>query len=224
MEVQCTLLHRFAILATWCDQPGSCFYNVYSGHKVYARLSAQANIRTCNVSTAQSWACQQLSVCCTLSALCSFCMIRFVLQCCQACNISLDPLSFWSDTSTIAGACSLYGICLAVATTAANTAPTISLITTAAAPATTTIKLGYTYTACPSGQQPYTGAECELGATAQDSQNGNLTTSVLVCAPAVCTGARCISSKTPILALHNAGLAGSADGTLKIEKWTIRAQ
>ncbi len=126
------------------------------------------------------------------------------------CNISLDPLSLCSDTSTTAGACSLYGICLAVATTAANTAPTISLISTAAAPATTTIKLGYTYKACASGQQPYSGAECELGATAQDSQNGNLTASVLVCAPAACTGPRCISSKAPILVLHNGRLAGSA--------------
>ena len=120
------------------------------------------------------------------------------------------------DTSAIAGACSLYGICLAVATSAANTAPTISLITTAPAPATTTIKLGYTYMACASGQQPSAGAECELGATAQDGQNGNLTASVLVCAPAACTGLRCISSKAPILALHNAGLAGSVGGTAKL--------
>ena len=109
----------------------------------------------------------------------------------------------------------MYGICLAVATSAANTAPTISLITTAAAPATTTIKLGYTYKACASGQQPSAGAECELGATAQDSQNGNLTASVLVCAPAVCTGTQCISSKAPILALQIAGLAGSAHGTAR---------
>ena len=98
--------------------------------------------------------------------------------------------------SAAAGACSLYGICLAVATAAANTAPTITLLTTTAAPVTTTIKLGYSYTACASGQQPSSGAECELGATAQDSQNGNLTSSVLVCAPAVCTAPSCISSKT----------------------------
>ena len=80
-------------------------------------------------------------------------------------------------------------------TTTANTAPTITLLTTTAAPATTSIKLGYNYTACAADQQPSTGAECELGATAQDAQNGNLTASVLVCAPAVCTAASCVTSK-----------------------------
>lgn len=95
------------------------------------------------------------------------------------------------------GQCSMYGICLGIVSTTAKTAPTISLITTAAAPATTTIKLGYTYTACASGQQPYTGAECELGATAQDSQSGNLTSQVLVCAPAACITLACMASKSP---------------------------
>ncbi len=98
-----------------------------------------------------------------------------------------------------AGQCSMYGICLGIVSTTANTAPTINLITTAAAPATTSIKLGYTYKACASGQQPYTGAECELGATAQDSQNGNLTSQVLVCAPAACTTLACIASESPTL-------------------------
>ncbi len=97
------------------------------------------------------------------------------------------------------GQCSMYGICLGIVSTTANTAPTISLTTTAAAPATTSIKLGYTYKACASGQQPYTGAECELGATAQDSQSGNLTSQVLVCAPAACTTLACIASESPTL-------------------------
>ena len=188
--------------------PGSCFCNVLSAHKVYAGFSAQANIRTCNVSVAQSWAWPVaqalLYLVCSLQFLYNLVLTFIAIKAAlKAGNISSHPLSC-SHTSTTAGACSLYGICLAVATTAANTAPTISLITTAAAPATTTIKLGYTYTVCASGQQPYAGAECELGATAQDSQNGNLTASVLVCAPAVCTGLRCISSKAPILVLHNA--------------------
>ena len=75
------------------------------------------------------------------------------------------------------GQCSLYGFCLSgiPTTSTSNTAPTIALRTTAAAPATTSIKLGYNYTACEPGQQPYKGAECELGATAQDAQDGNLT-------------------------------------------------
>ena len=89
----------------------------------------------------------------------------------------------------------MYGICLGTATATANTAPTITLITTAAAPMTTTIKLGYSYKACAAGQQPRSGAECELGATAQDSQSGNLTSQVLACAPAACTSAACVASK-----------------------------
>ncbi len=94
-----------------------------------------------------------------------------------------------------AGSCSLYGICLAAVTTTANTAPTITLLTTAAAPVTTSIKLGYDYASCASGQQPATGAECELGATALDAEDGNLTAAVLVCAPSVCTTPLCVSSK-----------------------------
>ena len=90
----------------------------------------------------------------------------------------------------------MYGICLGEVLTTANTAPTITLLTTTAAPATTSIKLGYTYTACAAGQQPSTGAECELGATAQDAQNGNLTAQVLVCSPAGCTSVACIASES----------------------------
>ena len=96
------------------------------------------------------------------------------------------------------GQCSLYGFCLSGSSTShvSNTAPTIALRTTAAAPATTSIKLGYNYTACAPGQQPYNGAECELGATAQDTQDGNLTSKVLVCAPATCTSAACMSGRS----------------------------
>ena len=93
------------------------------------------------------------------------------------------------------GQCSLYGFCLGGITSTSNTATTIALRTTAAAPATTSINLGYSYAACVPGQQPYKGAECELGATAQDAQNGNLTSKVLVCAPAICTAAACMSGR-----------------------------
>ena len=109
------------------------------------------------------------------------------------------PMSMPACKLVPVGQCSMYGICLGIVSTASNTAPTISLITTAAAPATTTIKLGYTYKACASGQQPYTGAECELGATAQDGQNGNLTPQVLVCAPAACTALACFASESSAL-------------------------
>ena len=94
------------------------------------------------------------------------------------------------------GSCSLYGVCLtSVVSTAHNTAPSISLLTTAAAPVTTSIKLGYSYAACAAGQQPAVGAECELGATASDAEDGNLTSAVLACAPSSCTTATCTASK-----------------------------
>ena len=97
----------------------------------------------------------------------------------------------------IVGSCSLYGVCLSsAASTSLNTAPSISLVTTAAAPVTTSIKLGQSYAACAKGQQPAVGAECELGATARDAQDGNLTPAVLVCAPASCTTATCLASKS----------------------------
>ena len=102
------------------------------------------------------------------------------------------------DSQGSAGQCSQYGICLAGLTTAPNAAPTITLLTTSAAPQITSIKLGYNYGACAPGQQPYAGAECELGATASDSQNGNLTMQVLVCAPAACTSAACIASESTL--------------------------
>ena len=93
------------------------------------------------------------------------------------------------------GRCSVYGFCLSAVTSTSKTLPTITLRTTAAAPVTTTIKLGYRYTACAPGQQPYKGAECELGATALDAQGGNLTASVLVCAPATCMASSCASGE-----------------------------
>lgn len=97
------------------------------------------------------------------------------------------------------GSCSIYGICLTTANSAGstyNTAPTISLVITAAAPATTSIKYGYTYTACGPSQQPAPEAECELGATARDAQNGDLTSAVLVCSPSSCTSAACIAGES----------------------------
>ena len=90
----------------------------------------------------------------------------------------------------------MYGFCLGSAISTPKTAPTIALRITAAAPATTSIKQGYQYKACLPGQQPYQGTECELGATAQDAQAGNLTSRVLVCAPAACTAPACISGGT----------------------------
>ncbi|DBA75405.1 TPA: hypothetical protein ACH3X1_010668 [Trebouxia sp. C0004] len=88
-----------------------------------------------------------------------------------------------------------------------NTATPVVRSSPLLAPATTSIKLGTTYKACASGQHPTAGAECELGATAQDSQNGNLISQVLVCAPAACTTLACISSESPkLLILWATGL------------------
>ena len=110
-----------------------------------------------------------------------------------------------------AGQCSLYGVCLGALLQTANVAPSISLVTSAAAPPTTSIKQGYTYRACAPGQQPRPEAQCEPGATAQDSQDGSLTSQVLVCAPAACTTAACIASESslhaPALSLQDPGSA-----------------
>ena len=111
------------------------------------------------------------------------------------------PTTLWNllwpltESCLLAGQCSQYGMCFSGLLTTPNAAPTIALVMTAAASQTTSIKLGYDYRACASGQQPHTGAECELGATASDSQNGNLTSQVLVCAPAGCTTAACVASE-----------------------------
>lgn len=110
-----------------------------------------------------------------------------------------NPLWSLTEDCALAGQCSQYGMCFSGALTTPNAAPTITLITSAAAPQTTSIKLGYTYGACASGQQPHTGAECELGATASDSQNGNLTSQVLVCAPTACTAAACVASECVLI-------------------------
>lgn len=102
------------------------------------------------------------------------------------------------------GSCSLYGVCLtSVISSNHNTAPTISLVTTSAAATTTSIKYGYTYTACASDQQPARGAECELGAAAKDAQTGDLTSAVLVCVPSSCSTAACIASKLSHLRLSS---------------------
>ena len=118
------------------------------------------------------------------------------------------------------GSCSLYGVCLTTLVgVMRNTAPTISLVTTAAAPATTTIKYGYNYTTCGGDQQPAVGAECELEATAQDAQDGDLTASVLVCAPSSCTNATCISSKYTMSCdlLYSAALVRMITSSIGIE-------
>ena len=116
---------------------------------------------------------------------CSLYVCLTIAQC-HKLNISLQCI----------GSCSLYGVCLtSVISSNHNTAPTISLATTSAAPMTTSIKYGYTYTACASDQQPAPGAECELGAAAKDAQTGDLTSAVLVCAPSTCSTAACIASK-----------------------------
>lgn len=112
--------------------------------------------------------------------------------------IPFSPIGPFTSFST--GSCSIYGICLTTASsssssTAYNTAPSISLVTTASAPTTTSIKQGYSYAACGLGQQPAAGAECELGATAKDAQSGDLTAAVLVCAPSPCTAASCVASE-----------------------------
>lgn len=135
-----------------------------------------------------------------------------LLQLCIHCSTHQDAQQALLST----GSCSIYGICLTgVVSASSNTAPTISLVTTAAAPMTTSVKYGYSYTVCAAGQLPAVGTECELGATARDAQNGDLTAAVLVCAPSTCTSAACIAGKLfhlafPVL-LHSAIISWQVD-------------
>ncbi len=96
----------------------------------------------------------------------------------------------------LAATCSQYGVCLTtVSTTTTNTAPTITLRTTTALPATVNVKQYSTYAACASGVTPTTALLCELGATATDTQDGTLTSVVNTCAPSTCTSTSTCSGR-----------------------------
>lgn len=108
----------------------------------------------------------------------------------------LSPIHLLHCFCALAASCSKYGVCLSsISTVATNTAPSISLRTTAALPATVNVKQYSAYAACASGAYPTAAAPCELGATATDPQDGALTSVVNICAPSTCTSTASCSGK-----------------------------
>ena len=67
----------------------------------------------------------------------------------------------------------------------ANTAPRLTL-NTSILPATYNLTYGTNYTACAAGIRPTLAKPCEPGCTADDQQNGNLTSKVIACPSSGC--------------------------------------
>ncbi|KAL0047060.1 hypothetical protein WJX82_005420 [Trebouxia sp. C0006] len=86
---------------------------------------------------------------------------------------------------TSTGACGLDGVCLTSPSYTKNTAPQIVLNTTIL-PATFNLTYSSNYTACAQGVLPSLAAPCEPGASANDRQDGNITSKVVACPSAGC--------------------------------------
>lgn len=67
----------------------------------------------------------------------------------------------------------------------ANTAPRLTL-NTSILPATYNLTYGTNYTACAAGIRPTLAKPCEPGCTADDQQDGNLTSKVVACPSSGC--------------------------------------
>ena len=89
-----------------------------------------------------------------------------------------------------AGACSKFGVCLPSTSLASNTAPNLTLDTSILG-LTIQVNQSSTYAACSSGVKPSTAAPCELGGSATDAQDGNLTANILACPPSSCLSTYC---------------------------------
>ena len=68
----------------------------------------------------------------------------------------------------------MFGVCLSTSGYKAKSAPEIDLNTTAL-PATFSLVYGTQYAACPKGVAPSMMSPCEPGASASDSENGDIT-------------------------------------------------
>ena len=97
-----------------------------------------------------------------------------------------------------AGACGLDGVCLSSPSFTKNTVPKIQRSATIL-PATVNLTFGTNYTACGRGVVPSLAKPCEPGASANDQQDGNITSKVVACPSAgcranatLCTGMPCI--------------------------------
>lgn len=84
------------------------------------------------------------------------------------------------------GGCGIGGVCLSVpGRIGANTAPRLTLNTTILGP-TYNLTYGTSYTACAAGARPTLAKPCEPGCSADDQQDGNLTSKVVACPSAGC--------------------------------------
>ena len=99
---------------------------------------------------------------------------------CKTCTSRVSCLSV--------GACSKFGICLP--STSSNTAPNLTLDTSILG-LTVQVNQSSTYAACSSGIKPSLAAPCEPGGSATDTQDGNLTASILACPPSRCLSTYC---------------------------------
>ena len=91
---------------------------------------------------------------------------------------------------TPVGACSKFGVCLPSISLASNTAPNLTLDTSILG-LTVQVNQSSTYAACSSGVKPSAAAPCEPGGSATDTQDGNLTVSILACPPSSCLSTYC---------------------------------
>ena len=91
---------------------------------------------------------------------------------------------------TPVGACSRFGVCLPSTSLASNTAPNLTLDTSILG-LTIQVNQSSTYAACSSGVKPSAAAPCEPRGSAMDTQDGNLTASILACPPSSCLFTYC---------------------------------
>ena len=105
----------------------------------------------------------------------------------------------------VTGACGLDGVCLTSPSYTKNTARQIVLNTTIL-PATFNLTYGSSYTACAQGVLPSLAKPCEPGASANDQQDGNITSKVVACPSAGCKANASLCTGTLCFLLHQVNL------------------
>ncbi len=120
-------------------------------------------------------------------------------------NKATASLSSAYDCMLATGACGLDGVCLTSPSYTKNTAPQIVLNTTIL-PATFNLMYSSNYTACAQGVLPSLAAPCEPGASANDRQDGNITSKVVACPSAGCKAIASLCTGTVCLLLHKGTL------------------
>jgi hypothetical protein len=120
-------------------------------------------------------------------------------------NKATASLSSAYDCMLATGACGLDGVCLTSPSYTKNTAPQIVLNTTIL-PATFNLTYSSNYTACAQGVLRSLAAPCEPGASANDRQDGNITSKVVACPSAGCKAIASLCTGTVCLLLHKGTL------------------